>query len=188
MLGFPRGSDGKSICLQCRRPGFNLWVGKIPWRRKWQPTSVLLPGKFHRQRSLVGYSPWGCKELDTTEQLHFFLLLLNMLLLFYVFLVFWLWSMLDLISSTRNQTRTPYIGRQSLNHWTTREVPLISLFSLILKLVAQMEIESTVQVQNTVGQYQLIFLKTRMQADGFIWLRREYFLGVDSSKIMYHLM
>ena len=76
--------------------------------------------------------------------------------------------MLDLISPTRNQTRTPYIGRQSLNHWTTREVPLISLFSLILKLVAQMEIESTVQVQNTVGQYQLIFLKTRMQADGFI--------------------
>ena len=51
-----------------------------------------------------------------------------------------------------------------------------------------MEIESTVQVQNTVGQYQLIFLKTRMQADGFIWLRREYFLGVDSSRIMYHLM
>ena len=41
------------------------------WRRKWQPTPVLLPGKFHGQRSLVGYSPWGCKESDTTEQLHF---------------------------------------------------------------------------------------------------------------------
>ena len=41
------------------------------WRRKWQPTPVLLPGKFHGQRSLVGYSPWGCKELDMTEQLHF---------------------------------------------------------------------------------------------------------------------
>ena len=40
------------------------------WRRKWQPTPVLLPGKFHGQRSLVGYSPWGCKESDTTEQLH----------------------------------------------------------------------------------------------------------------------
>ena len=41
------------------------------WRRKWQPTPVLLPGKSHEQRSLVGYSPWGCKEPDTTEQLHF---------------------------------------------------------------------------------------------------------------------
>ena len=43
----------------------------VNWRRKWQPTPVLLPGKFHGQRSLVGYSPWGCKESDTTEQLHF---------------------------------------------------------------------------------------------------------------------
>ena len=39
----------------------------IPWRRKWQPTPVFLPGKFHGYRSLVGYSPWGHKELDTTE-------------------------------------------------------------------------------------------------------------------------
>ena len=43
----------------------------IPWRRKWQSTPVLLPGESHGQRSLVGYSPWGCKESDTTEQLHF---------------------------------------------------------------------------------------------------------------------
>ena len=49
--------------------GFYLWVGKIPWRRKWQPTPVSLPGKSHGQRSLVGCSPWGCKELGTTEQL-----------------------------------------------------------------------------------------------------------------------
>ena len=41
------------------------------WRRKWQPTPVLLLEKFHGWRSLVGYSPWGRKELDTTEQLHF---------------------------------------------------------------------------------------------------------------------
>ena len=46
---------------------FNPWVGKVPWRRKWQPTSVLLSGKSHGQRSLVGSSPWGCKEPDTTE-------------------------------------------------------------------------------------------------------------------------
>ena len=43
------------------------WVGKIPWRREWQPTPVFLPGESHGQRSLVGYSPWGCKESDTTE-------------------------------------------------------------------------------------------------------------------------
>ena len=57
--------------LQHRRPGFNPWVGKILWRRKWQPTPVFLPGKSHGQRSLAGYSLWGHKELDTTEQLHF---------------------------------------------------------------------------------------------------------------------
>ena len=41
----------------------------VSWRRKWQLTAVFLPGEFHGQRSLVGYSPWGNKELDTTEQL-----------------------------------------------------------------------------------------------------------------------
>ena len=66
----PGGSDG-SVCLQCRRPGFDSWVRKIPWRRKWQSTSALLPGKSHGWRSLIGYSPWGRKESDTTEQLHF---------------------------------------------------------------------------------------------------------------------
>ena len=64
-------SDGKSICLQCRRPGFDPWVGKIPWRRKWQPTPVFLPGKSHGSQSLLGYCPWGHKESDTTERLHF---------------------------------------------------------------------------------------------------------------------
>ena len=43
------------------------WVGKIPWNRKWQPIPVLLPGKSHDQRSLVGYSPWDRKESDMTE-------------------------------------------------------------------------------------------------------------------------
>ena len=44
------------------------WLGKIPWRRAWQPTPVFLPGEPHGQRSLAGYHLWGCKELDTTEQ------------------------------------------------------------------------------------------------------------------------
>ena len=73
--GFPGGSVCKeSACdegdhLQCRRPGFISWVGKIPWRRKWPPTPVFLPGKSHGQRRLAGYSPWGCKGLDMIEQL-----------------------------------------------------------------------------------------------------------------------
>ena len=57
--------------MQCGRPGFNPWVGKMPWRRKWQPTPVFLPGGSHGQRSLVGCSPWGHKKLDTTKRLHF---------------------------------------------------------------------------------------------------------------------
>ena len=53
--------------LQCRRPGFDLWVGKIPWRRTLRAIPEFLPGEFHGQRSLAGYSPWGHKELDKTE-------------------------------------------------------------------------------------------------------------------------
>ena len=52
-----------------RRCRFSPWVGKIPWRREWQPTPVLLPGESYGQRSLAGYSPWGCKQSDTTERL-----------------------------------------------------------------------------------------------------------------------
>ena len=65
-----------SVCLQCGRPTFNPWIRKIPWRRKWQPTSVFLPGESHGWRSQAGYSPWGCKESDRTERLHFTSLLL----------------------------------------------------------------------------------------------------------------
>ena len=57
----------KESTCQCKRRGFDPWVGKIPWRRKWQLTTVFLPGKFHGQRSLAGYSPRGHKESDMTE-------------------------------------------------------------------------------------------------------------------------
>ena len=57
-------------CRRHRRYKFNPWVRKIPWSRKWQSTPVFLPGKFHGQRSLAGYSPWMCKELNTTERLN----------------------------------------------------------------------------------------------------------------------
>ena len=67
---FPGSATGKEPTCQCRRHkrcGFDPWVRKIPWRRAWQPTPVFLPGESHGQRSLMGYSPWGRKELDTTE-------------------------------------------------------------------------------------------------------------------------
>ena len=57
--GLPWWLTGYSIFLECRRPGFDPWVGNIPWRRKWQPTPVPLLGESHGQRSLMGYSPWG---------------------------------------------------------------------------------------------------------------------------------
>ena len=69
-FGVPWWLSSKESTCQCRRPGFNPWVGKIPWRSKWQPIPVFLPGKSHGQRSLAGYSLWSLKELDTTEQLN----------------------------------------------------------------------------------------------------------------------
>ena len=71
-LGFPGGTSVKEPTCQCRRHkklGFNPWVWKIPWKREWLPTPVFLPGGYHGQRSLMGYSPLGHKELDTTERL-----------------------------------------------------------------------------------------------------------------------
>ena len=60
----------KEYTCQCRRFRFNTWVEKIPWGRAWQPTPVFLPGESYGQRNQVGYSPWGCKESDTTESLN----------------------------------------------------------------------------------------------------------------------
>ena len=64
--GLPWWLSGKELTCQCRRYRFSSWVRTIPWRRKWQPTPVFLPGKSHEQRSLVGFSLWGCKKSDTT--------------------------------------------------------------------------------------------------------------------------
>ena len=60
------GQESACQCWRCNRYEFDPWVGKIPERRQWQPTPVVLPGKSHGQRSLAGYSPWGHKESDTT--------------------------------------------------------------------------------------------------------------------------
>ena len=63
--------SGRESTCQFRRHRFDPWVGKIPWRRKWQPILVFLPGKSHGQRSLAGYSLWGCRvghDLTTKQQ------------------------------------------------------------------------------------------------------------------------
>ena len=78
-LYLPQASEGRSSLvaqtvkhlLAMQGPGFDSWVRKVPWRKKWQSTLALLPGKSHGWRSLIGYSPWGHKESDTTERLHF---------------------------------------------------------------------------------------------------------------------
>ena len=53
---------------QCTRHGFHPWIRTIPWRRKWQPTPIFLPGKSHGQRSLAGNTPWGCKQQTMTQR------------------------------------------------------------------------------------------------------------------------
>ena len=62
-IWLPRWLSGKESACQCKRHRFEPWVRKIPWKRKWQPTPIFLPGKSHGQRGLVGYSPWGHKEV-----------------------------------------------------------------------------------------------------------------------------
>ena len=70
IAGLPWWLSGKDSTCHSRRHGFDLWVGNIPWRRKWLPTLVLLPGKSHGQRGLAGYiQAMGHKELDTTLRL-----------------------------------------------------------------------------------------------------------------------
>ena len=68
-LGFPGGSDGKESACNAGDVVFDPWVGKVLCRREWLSTPVFLPGEFHRQKSLMGYSPWGCKDSDKTKRL-----------------------------------------------------------------------------------------------------------------------
>ena len=97
LMEFPRWLSRKESSCQCGRywrRGFNPWVRKIPQRRKWQLTPVFLPGEFHGQRSLAGYSSWGHTELDVTEQLS----------------TFWPWSQLQLRCTRIPQVIRPQTG------------------------------------------------------------------------------
>ena len=79
-MGFPGGASGKESacpCRRCKRPRFDLCVGKITWRREWQPTPVFLPGKFHGQRSLAVWQFKGPQKVghdQVTEHTHIYLI------------------------------------------------------------------------------------------------------------------
>ena len=97
--GFPGGSEVKASAWNEGDLGSIPGSGRFPWRRKWQPTPVLLPGESHGGRSLVGYSPWGCKESHTIERLHF-----------------------TPVSQGRAKKREFGAVRQSVNNWPTKRL------------------------------------------------------------------
>ena len=68
-LNYLNSSDDKESVYNAGDLGLNPGSGRPPWRKEWQPTPIFLPGESHTQRSLAGYSPRGCKELDMTERL-----------------------------------------------------------------------------------------------------------------------
>ena len=70
-MSFPGVSEAKESAFNAEDPDLTPGMGRFPWRREWLPTLVFLLGKFHGQRSLAGYSVWGRKESDMTEQLTF---------------------------------------------------------------------------------------------------------------------
>ena len=114
---FLGGAAGKQSSCQFRRHKrfwFDPWVGKITWRRKWQPIPVFLPGKSHGQRSLSGYSPWACKDSDMTEpSMHTHTHTHTPQVLVSACGVPW----------TGIRLMPPALGAQSLRHWAAGVVP-----------------------------------------------------------------
>ena len=132
IIGLPWWLSGKKICLQCRRPGFYPWVWKIPWRRKWQPTPVFLPGEFHGQRSLAGYSPWGSQrvrhDLATKQHIHALTGLISLLSK----------GFSGVFSSATDQRHLFFAHKGRSNQSILREInPEYLLESLMLKLKLQ---------------------------------------------------
>ena len=143
-IDLPWWLSGWRTCLKFRRHrrgGFDSWVKKVLWTRNWQAALVFLPGQSHRQRSLAGYSPRGCKESDMTEWLTFLPTrvyvckvksLAKKISVAFLYVCFWLhwvfllghaessvwhvgwtlsWSMWNLSSLTRDWTQAPWIGK-----------------------------------------------------------------------------
>jgi len=100
---FPGGASGKEPACQCRRHKrhwFDPWVRKIPWRRKWQPTPVFLPGEFQEQRSLAGYSARDCRRVRHswahTHLVELTFLLCSLVIAWFSFMLRWIAFYLDL--------------------------------------------------------------------------------------------
>ena len=119
-IGFPGGSLVKNpppLACQCKSHRFNPWLGNIPWKRKWQSTSVFLPGKSHGQRSRMGYSLWGCKkirhDLGLNNNIHTFI---------HIAMCVMLQGMWDLSSPPEITLLLPALEVCRYNHWTARKV------------------------------------------------------------------
>ena len=126
--GFPDGSDGKKSACNAGDPSSILGSGRFSWRREWQPTPVFLPGEFPGQRILLGYAPWGPKQLETTERLT--LSLFHFLIIRHSCKYIW-------CSTWRRLLRVPWIARRS-NQSVLKEIsPGISLEGMMLKLKLQ---------------------------------------------------
>ena len=122
--------------MRHKKHGFNPWVKKISWRGKWQPTPVFMPGKFHGRRSLLGYSPWGCKESDTTERLHFLSLSLSNTSSMVDFKPqTWIWEDVSLVGSqacVQASSSIPLIQATLLNPESTSKDVSLRLGSSVL--------------------------------------------------------
>ena len=116
-MGLPRWFPAKESMCQCSRHKFHPSGSKTPWRRVWQPAPVFLPGGSHGQRSLVGYSPWGLTESDTTEQLGTEQYLINLLHFMWV-LIFYFFKAIHGLCS-RNMFSKAFISRVKSGemHW-----------------------------------------------------------------------
>ena len=101
------------------------WVGKIPWRREWQPTPVLLPGESQGQSSLSGYGPWGCKESDMTERLTLSLIVVQLFSLVRLFAVLWTAACQASIKARSDQ---PFSLLSSLFSGKKNKIPHSSFF------------------------------------------------------------
>ena len=132
-MGLPRQFSGKEStcqCRNCRREGFNPWVGKNPWRRKRLSAPGFLPRESHGQRSLVGYRTWGHKELLTTKQLTLFSFIESTMITL-LLQAFWSFDHETCaipapqpgIKPIPPHTTLYLSGSQSPSRWTTREVP-----------------------------------------------------------------
>ena len=117
ILGTSRWCSGKEFACWCRRHkrlGFDPWVGKIPWSRKWQPTPLFSPGKFQGQKNLASYSPWGCKESDVHRHI----------LYYFKDLIFPVKNNYDLVELSFSQ-HAPWRQRSSVLSLTTQRFHLL---------------------------------------------------------------